>query len=152
MFDTPPKMKAVRRGCRTGRLPADIFSAIPVVVGGDFFSGPSSMIDAIAAGKEGAKEIYRALGKAKVFRLPRWNRIKPIRYPNYPDEPSKAARVHPVKVDQEVRCESFCEICETYGALSAEEEAARCLRCSWPMYPVKRRRQDRRRTSALAEA
>jgi formate dehydrogenase major subunit len=146
VFEKPPKMKPLRRGCRTGRLPADIYKGIPVVVGGDFFAGPSSVIDAIAAGKEGAKEIYRLLGKRRIFRAPSWNRMKAVRYPNYPDEPGKAARVHPVKVDPEVRCESFCEICETYGALSAEEEAARCLRCSWPMHPVKRRRQDRRRT------
>lgn len=145
VFEKPPKMKPLRQGCRMGRLPGEVFAGMPVVVGGDFFAGPASVIDAIAAGKEGAKEIYRSLGKRKVFRLPRWNRMKPVRYPNYPDNPGKAARVNPVKVDPEVRCESFCETCETYGALSAEEEAARCLRCSWPMYPVKRRRQERRR-------
>jgi hypothetical protein len=42
-----------------------------------------------------------------------------------------------VKVDPEVRCESFCEVCESYGDEAAVEEAARCLRCCWPMEPVK---------------
>ena len=45
------------------------------------------------------------------------------------------------EVDPEVRCESFCEVCEAYNGKAAEDEAARCLRCNWPMLPVTVRRR-----------
>ncbi len=143
VLQEPPRMKPLRQGVRAGRLPVQDGLRIPVIVGGDFFSGPASVIEAIAAGWEGALEIYRALGKTSLFPRPARNRVRRIRYEGYLDDPGKAGRKHPVKVDPEVRCESFCEICESYSTVVASEEAARCLRCSWPMKKAKKKRAPR---------
>jgi NADPH-dependent glutamate synthase beta subunit-like oxidoreductase len=141
IFSGRPKLKEIRRGVRAGRLAGSLTPGFPVVVGGDYFAGPSSVIDAIAAGYEGSLELYRRLGKFSFFRLPSWKRLRPVKYPAYVDGPEKYRRKEVAKVDPEVRCESFCEICEVYGPEAAREEASRCLRCTWPMEPVKRPRR-----------
>jgi NADPH-dependent glutamate synthase beta subunit-like oxidoreductase len=146
-----PKLKPLRKGARAGRFRHPEVPALPIVIGGDYFAGPASVIEAIAAGYEGALDIYRLLGKFSFFRLPRWNRIKPIRYPGYLDEEEKARRFAMTKVDPEVRCESFCEVCEAYDGKAAENEAARCLRCNWPMLPVTVRRRHPEAMPPVAE-
>ncbi len=133
VFEGRPSMKPFHVGVRAGRLPRTLSGGIPVVAGGDFFSGPSSVIEAIAAGREGAMDIYRQLRKSRIFRKPSWRRIKIPKYPGYYDEPGMSTRKGMTKVDPEVRCESFCEVCESYDTGSAVEEAARCLRCCWPI-------------------
>jgi hypothetical protein len=65
--------------------------------------------------------------------------MRPVRFPNYVDGPGKAKRKHEVKVDPEVRCESFCEVCEAFDVTVAAEEAARCMRCSWPIRSPRKR-------------
>jgi NADPH-dependent glutamate synthase beta subunit-like oxidoreductase len=141
LFSGRPKLKEIRRGVRAGRLSPSLAPGFPVVVGGDYFAGPSSVIDAIAAGYEGSLELYRRLGKFSFFRLPTWKRLRPVKYPAYVDGPDKYRRKEMEKVDPEIRCESFCEICEVYGPEKAREEASRCLRCTWPMEPLKRPRR-----------
>jgi NADPH-dependent glutamate synthase beta subunit-like oxidoreductase len=133
VLSSPPKVKPLRRGARAGRLRTDDAKGLPVVIGGDYFSGPASVIEAVAAGYEASLEIYRAMHKSSFLRRPVWNRMRRIRFPNYVDRPEKARRKHPAKVDPEVRCESFCEVCEVYDSAVAESEAARCMRCSWPI-------------------
>jgi len=140
IFSTRPQPKPLRKGVRAGRVDAKESQGIPAVLGGDFFAGPASVIDAVAAGYEASLEICRLLGKRSFLRAPRWNRMRPVRFPNYVDGPAKAARKHAVKVDPEVRCESFCEVCEAYDVTVAAEEAARCMRCSWPIRSPRKHR------------
>ena len=62
--------------------------AIPVFYGGDYLSGPASVIQAIAAGYQAAEGLYRALGKVSYTRLPHWNRMRRVRFTGYADTPA----------------------------------------------------------------
>lgn len=139
VFSSRPQPKPLRKGVRAGRLDAKESQGMPAVLGGDYFAGPASVIEAVAAGYEASLEILRILGKRSFMRAPRWNRMRPVRLPNYVDGPGKAKRKHEVKVDPEVRCESFCEVCEAFDVTVAAEEAARCMRCSWPIRSPRKR-------------
>lgn len=138
IFSSRPQPKPLRKGVRAGRVDAKESQGIPALLGGDFFAGPASVIEAVAAGYEASLEICRLLGKRSFLRAPRWNRMRPVRFPNYVDSPARAERKHYVKADPEIRCESFCEVCEAYDMTAATEEAARCMRCSWPIRSPRR--------------
>lgn len=103
-------------------------TSIPgVFAGGDATLGPSSVIEAIACGKEAAISIHRYL-RAEDMRTGRpERRIKVERIPTegVVEKPRKAIPVLPV----EKRMANFKEVMLGYTEEMAVEEAGRCLSC-----------------------
>ena len=106
--------------------------------GGDYLSGPASVIQAIAAGYQAAEGLYRALGKVRYVRLPHWNRMRRVRFTGYADTPELRRRNQMAMEEPAERCTSFCEVCHVYPEREAMSEAARCLRCRWDIAPAPR--------------
>jgi len=129
----PPPRTPVWKGAFVGRLPAAQGLKIPVLYGGDCLTGPASVIQALAAGYQAAEALYRTLGKARLARLPHWNRMRRVRFTGYADTPPLRARNQLAMEDPSKRCTSFCEICHVYPEKEAIAEAERCLRCRWTM-------------------
>jgi len=130
LLSAPPPRIPLKRGVFVQRLP-DTGLSLPVYYGGDFLSGPASVIQAIAAGYQAAEGLYRALGKVRHARLPVWNRMRRMRLTGYADTPALRLRNQMAMEEPAVRCTSFCEICRVYPAQDAVAEAERCLRCRW---------------------
>ena len=86
----PPPRKPAWKGAFVGRLPAAPGCSIPVFYGGDYLTGPASVIQAIAAGYQAAEGLYRALGKVGRLRGPHWNRQRKVRFTGYADSPGCA--------------------------------------------------------------
>jgi NADPH-dependent glutamate synthase beta subunit-like oxidoreductase len=131
IFKVPPPRTPAWKGAFVGRLPATPELTIPLFYGGDYLSGPTSVIQALAAGYQAAEGLYRALGKVRYARLPHWNRMRRMRFTGYADTPALRRRNQMATEEPEKRCTSFCEICHVYPAKDAIAEAERCLRCRW---------------------
>jgi hypothetical protein len=136
MFEAPPPRTPLWKGAFVGRLPSAPAAGIPVFFGGDYLSGPASVIQAIAAGYQAAGAVYRALGKVRHARLPHWNRMRRIRFSGYADTPALRTRNQMAMEEAAQRCTSFCEICHAYPEQDARAEAERCLRCRWNIAPA----------------
>jgi NADPH-dependent glutamate synthase beta subunit-like oxidoreductase len=134
----PPSRAPLRKGAFVGRLATAPGAAIPVLYGGDFLTGPASVIQAVAAGYQAAEQLYRDLGKVRYTRLPHWNRMRRVRFTNYADTPALRRRNQMAMEDPAERCTTFCEICHVYPERDAMAEAARCLRCRWNVEPAKK--------------
>ncbi len=144
MLAAPPPRTPLWKDAHLGRLPSAPGLPIPVFYGGDYLSGPASVIQAIAAGYQAAEEMYRALGKVRYARLPHWNRMRRVRLTGYADTPEFRRRNQVAEEQPADRCTSFCEICHVYPERDAIAEAERCLRCRWTIAPEpKRLRQPR---------
>ena len=141
IFPSPPSRKPAWKGASIGRVPAAPGLSIPVFYGGDYLTGPASVIQAIAGGYQAAAAIYRALGKVRIGRLPHWNRMRRIPITNYADTPNLRLRRQPWMEEPAERCTSFCEVCHVYPDADAVAEAERCLRCrSTIKFPPKKPR------------
>jgi NADPH-dependent glutamate synthase beta subunit-like oxidoreductase len=127
----PPPRTPAWKGAFVGRLPAVPGLTIPVFYGGDYLSGPASVIQAIAAGYQAAEALYRTLGKVRHARGPVWNRMRRVRFTGYADTPKLRVRSQATVREPAERCADFCEICAVYPTADAVAEAARCLRCRW---------------------
>ena len=138
VFSAPPPRTPLWKGAFVGRLPPTPGLPIPVFYGGDYLSGPASVIQAIAAGYQAAEGLYRVLGKVRHARLPIWNRMRRVRFAGYADTPALRLRNRMAMEEPAERCTSFCEICHVYPAQDAMSEAARCLRCRWDIAPAPR--------------
>ena len=100
-----------------------------VLSGGDAVTGPNTVIDAIAHGKDAARVIGRylqghELHQPGVATLPR-DYVAPSGNP----EPVPDRRVAPTKAPPEWRRRSFAEIEASLSFHEARLEASRCLRC-----------------------
>jgi len=106
---------------------------IPVLAGGDMASGPASVIEGIAAGKEAALHLYRKLaGTAPVSIRYRSRRIiEP--WANYTDSLDFRTRRQEVTLSDHERKSSFKETHCGLTEKAAGEEAERCMRCDWPL-------------------
>jgi NADPH-dependent glutamate synthase beta subunit-like oxidoreductase len=131
VLTAPPPRAPAWKGAFVGRLPGAPGLTIPVFYGGDYFSGPASVIQALAAGYQAAEGLYRALGKVRYARLPHWNRMRRVRFTGYADTPALRRRNQMAMEEPGERCTSFCEICHVYPETDAVAEAERCLRCRW---------------------
>lgn len=100
-----------------------------VFAGGDVASGPASLIEAIAMGRQAAEEIDRALGgdgdisEKLVDDEPLDHRIGQL------EGFAALDRQQPAKRDAADRITSFAAIEETLAPALAAAEACRCLRC-----------------------
>ncbi len=101
----------------------DVFAA------GDIVNGPSSVIEAIAAGRKSAEAIDKHLGGAGLAKVATDSII-----PNYfklDSEPEslRRPRQHAKTADPKKRKTEFCLIEETFDEKAAKHEALRCLQC-----------------------
>ena len=96
-------------------------------------SGPSSVIEAIAAGKEAALYLYRKLiGTADTSVRYRSRKvIEP--WANYSDSPDFRTRREEITIPEKERRETSREVHGGFSEKAAREEAERCMRCDWPL-------------------
>jgi len=103
-----------------------------VFVGGDAYTGPWTVIEAIASGQRAASSIKRFLtGKELAPRVDRKD-AESFTYSNVPptdEETGERARVGNAEIRLEDRRTSFKEVAANYTAKEAKEECSRCLRC-----------------------
>ena len=132
-----PEMDALAKLGKTRRggllVDAESFSTDRpgVFAGGDVVTGPSTVISAVAAGKNAAVMIDRYV-KGKLLKLlPHVSLpsvyIAPVQVPDEDDAP--VARVHPPECPVAARVAGFAEVELSVGEPEALAEARRCLRC-----------------------
>jgi NADH-quinone oxidoreductase subunit F len=128
-----PNMVPISGKVPLARLDVKKSVTIPVLAGGDMTSGPSSVIEAIAAGKEAALYLYRKLiGTADTSVRYRSRKvIEP--WANYSDSPDFRTRREEITIPEKERRETFREVHGGYSEKAAREEAERCMRCDWPL-------------------
>jgi NADH-quinone oxidoreductase subunit F len=102
-----------------------------VFAGGDVVTGPSTVVEAIAAGKRAALIIDRYLRGEPLEQefkanLPEFY-LEPVEIS--PEEAATSVRVEAAAVSPAERRKSFCEVEKTITKESAIREARRCLRC-----------------------
>jgi NADH-quinone oxidoreductase subunit F len=102
-----------------------------VFAGGDVVTGPSSVVNAIAAGKRAATMIYRhvygeTLKQPAEAHLPR-HYVEPLAISA--DELDSIRRVDPPTIGMAKRRSTFAEVELGLGEDDARREAKRCLRC-----------------------
>jgi len=109
---------------RTGR------TSIPwLFAGGDAVSGPSSVVEAIAAGERAAAGIDEALtGERHAF----WRRYRDVSTGFDPDaDPSSDPREKLPAISVEKRRHNFAEVELPWSESTAVRQARRCLRCDY---------------------
>jgi NADPH-dependent glutamate synthase beta subunit-like oxidoreductase len=103
-----------------------------VFAGGDAFTGPWTVIEAIASGQRAASSIKRYLeGKELGPRVDRQD-AQSFEYSNIPPteaETAEHARVGMAEIRLADRKTSMKEVVINYTAKEAKEECSRCLRC-----------------------
>ena len=97
-----------------------------VFAGGDAVSGPASVVEAIAAGRQGALCIDNYLGGKGIIDealAPPQEKARPL------TKAEKGRRVHPPELQPEERISSFAEVELKLSEEMAVKEAVRCLKC-----------------------
>ncbi|TRZ97047.1 MAG: FAD-dependent oxidoreductase [Dehalococcoidia bacterium] len=103
-----------------------------VFTGGDAFTGPATVIEAVAAGQRAASSIKRCLRGEELSPLVERNGYKPITIPSVPpteEETQERSRVTIAEIPTADKKASFKETVLPYSQKEAMEEASRCLRC-----------------------
>jgi NADH-quinone oxidoreductase subunit F len=97
--------------------------------GGDAVSGPSSVVEAVAAGERAAVGIDRFLtGSDHAF----WREVKQVDTFYDPDaDPCDSPREHPPLIPVDRRCNNFDEVEQPWRETVAVRQAHRCLRCDY---------------------
>ncbi len=102
-----------------------------VFAGGDMVTGPSTVVGAVAAGKNAAIMIDRYLHGKLMKTLPKVALpvvyVEPVQLPDEDAEP--AARVRPPELPVKERAKCFAEVELAVSEQAAHCEARRCLRC-----------------------
>ena len=99
-----------------------------VFAGGELYSGPSLVVEAIATGKEAAISIDRYLRGADLVEG-RPQRPKGENWAPIPEDVEKAERARAPELDPAERVGSFAEVESGFTEEQARAEAARCLSC-----------------------
>ncbi len=104
-------------------------SAKWIFAGGDAVSGPSSVVEAVAAGERAAVGIDKFLtGKEHAF----WRELQEVDTFFDPNGgPSLEAREHLPLIPVERRCNNFDEVEQPWREALAVRQAQRCLRCDY---------------------
>ncbi len=103
-----------------------------VFVSGDVFTGPLTVIEAIASGQRAASSIGRFLRGEALSPLFSRNGYEPVNYSDKPpaeEETRERRRVAITELSPEERRTSFKEAVLGYTPEEAVSEASRCLRC-----------------------
>jgi NADPH-dependent glutamate synthase beta subunit-like oxidoreductase len=128
-----PKTGSLLEGTPLVKLEEDIGVSIPVLIGGDLAVGPSSVIEAIAAGKEAALHFYRSLvGSPEVTIRYRTRKLMEP-WANYADSLDYRNRRREMTIGKDERISTFNEVSGGFAEKVAREEADRCMRCDWPL-------------------
>jgi NADH-quinone oxidoreductase subunit F len=134
--DTSSMKLGLIRTDRSGRVIADKRTLATVekgiFVAGDALSGPSTVIEAIAAGQRAASSIWNYLHGKELSPVVHRNGYQPIPISLTPptDQETKVTpRVSFSEIPISDRRTSFAEVLADYKAQEAREEASRCLRC-----------------------
>jgi heterodisulfide reductase subunit A-like polyferredoxin len=103
-----------------------------VFTGGDSFSGPASVIQAVAAGKRAAESIARYLKNEDMINSRFEDTVKPVPEDLLPTlkDKKKAARAKPENLPVEQRQGNFEEIEGGFSEEAALAESERCLNCA----------------------
>jgi NADH-quinone oxidoreductase subunit F len=109
--------------------PRTLATSVPgVFAGGDAVSGPASVIEAIAHGRQAAISIDRVLGGTgqieEVFADPGFDRFPPM-----PEEAEERRRPTMKYASPQSRIKDYRRIEKGYDPAQAMGEASRCLRC-----------------------
>jgi heterodisulfide reductase subunit A len=112
--------------------PETMQTSIPhVFAAGDSVTGPATVIEAVASGRQAAESIQRFLD-GQEFETETGEQATTEFYENWqeipPDMP-KAARIQTSHETPETRLSGFTEVVHPLSPESAEQEAARCLNC-----------------------
>jgi NADPH-dependent glutamate synthase beta subunit-like oxidoreductase len=103
-----------------------------VFAGGDAFTGPATVIEAVAAGQRAASSIRDYLHGKELSNIVHRNGYTPIPISSIApteEETKSQPRVHIPEIPISVRKTSFEEVVIGYNPRDARNEAARCLRC-----------------------
>jgi NADH-quinone oxidoreductase subunit F len=121
---------------KSGRILADqrtLATSVPgIFAGGDAVTGPSLVIEAIAAGQRAASSIRDFLQGKNLSTLVHRNGYKPVPVsfsPPTKEETATKPRVHISQIPISDRKTSFEEVEVGYNPRDARNEASRCLRC-----------------------
>ncbi|MFO8056888.1 MAG: FAD-dependent oxidoreductase [bacterium] len=99
-----------------------------VFAGGDLYTGPALVVEAVAAGKEAAISIDRYLrGEDLVEGRP--ERPHGDNWGEIPDDLEKANRAVPPELEPAERIKGFDEVEQAFTEEAARAEAARCVSC-----------------------
>jgi len=99
-----------------------------VFAGGDFFTGPALVVEAVAAGQEAAISIDRYLrGEDLLENRPQ--RPKGDNWQPLPEGVEKAERARPPELEVKERVKSFAEVEQAFSEEDARAEASRCVSC-----------------------
>lgn len=125
-----------------------------VFVGGDLWSGPALLVDAVGTGRRAAASIHRfVIGEQPGF--PAGTFVGPKRLAEshevVPDGVSKKERVAQPELEVERRIASFAEVDLPLTQELMELEAARCLRCGTLCYYTDEQRQEMIQIRSLAK-
>ena len=107
-----------------------------VWAGGDFVTGPKTVIQAVASARRAAEDIHRYLTGEKAkkstvsvkFDFNRGRRMEEIDVDFYADFPS-LPREKPPEIPLDSRKDNFSEVLATFSEEQARKEAERCLKC-----------------------
>ncbi|SHE74714.1 FAD-dependent oxidoreductase [Desulforamulus putei] len=122
-----------QQGNRIAADPDTLATNVPgIFAGGDAFTGPALLIDAVGAGKRAAESIHRYiqgedLKTGRQFKVPQ-EKIAPI--PRQVESYTKQPRVMQAYAPAERRSTNTEEVCLGFTPEQAQEEAARCLNCA----------------------
>ena len=103
-----------------------------VFVGGDAFTGPWTVIEAIASGQRAAASIKRFLAGKELIPTVDRKDSETFTYSNVPptdEETAEHARLGMAEIRLADRKSSMKEVVLNYSAKEAKEECSRCLRC-----------------------
>ncbi|AEF93696.1 Glutamate synthase (NADPH) [Desulfotomaculum nigrificans CO-1-SRB] len=127
------KPLANERGNRLVADPDTLATNVPgIFAGGDAFTGPRLLIDAVGAGKRAAESIHRYLQgedlkAGRTFKIPE-EKIAPLRQQTneVPVEPAVVQGYAPAAA----RADNFEEVALGFNEEQAKAEAERCLNCA----------------------
>lgn len=120
-------------GSRIVADPETMATNVPgIFTGGDVFTGPALLIDAVGAGKRAAESIHRYIQgedmkAGREFKVPE-EKISPI--PRKAESYSRQERVEQSHAPAERRAANTEEVCLGFTPEQAQAEAERCLNCA----------------------
>lgn len=133
----PPESEPCLTGHRRGSEPVRAV-APGVFAGGDFATGPSTAIEAIASGRRAAETIDAWLRTGEIPRPPgavisRRDALAPVETQDYAHVGCSARAPMPHR-DDAGRAGDFAEVEQGYAAATGRQEASRCLQCGCSTY------------------
>ncbi len=116
-----------------------------IFTGGDLWSGPALLVDAVGTGRRAARSIHKHL-RGEDLSFPEGAYFKPARMPEseevFVEGVSKKPRVPQPELPVEQRTKTFDEVDLPLTGELMQAEAARCLRCGTICYLPDKKREE----------